>query len=1486
MQELPGATSQDGPHAPTSRFQLPQRLYGRDPHLAVLQHGFERVARGGRPELILVSGYSGIGKSSVVYALRKPVAERGGSFLSGKFEQFHRDIPYATLAQAIRELTQQLLEGSSEEELVRWRERLREAWGAQGQVLVDMVPQLELLVGKQPAVPELPPGEAQHRFNRLFQKFLGVFSTPGHPLVVFLDDLQWADLASLRLLQHLLTHPDTPPLLMVGAYRDNETSPSHWLVQILVALRKGGVRMTDLRLEPLSREHVQQFVAATLPGAAESTLGPLSALIHEKTGGNPFFLTQFMWTLHQDGLLARTPGGEWRWDAMGVRAKDYSDNVAEFMASRLRQLPLRTQHLLQLAACVGTTFPFQLLVILSGQVPGEVEAGLEQALREGMLMRERPEQYRFLHDRIQHAAHDLIPPKERQAVHLRIGRLLLASLTQEQVREQIFDVVGQFNLASGLIHDAQERHRVARLNAEAGWKARSSTAFRSAADYFAAAFELLPGDPWQTDPALAFKVQLDRAHSEFMSGNAAETRRLVRELLPRARTPVELAAVVRLESEIYITANEIPAAVTCLLECLARLGMPMSPHPSREEVIAANEEVWALMAGRPIESLIALPLMTDPDMKAVMDVLGALFTPAYFTDENLLILHLCRMVSLSLRHGNTEAAVNGYAWYGLVQGSIFKRYEEGHAFGVLACDLVERHGFSTARGRALYSLQLTNYWISPISLSLELVRTAFHHALQGGDFQIACYCSCHIVTDRRVLGHPLEEVYQESLASLDFTRRADFQAVVDILLHIQCYVQQLRGLSRSFDTLSNEHFDEEAFEARLTPQHMSTMRCWYWLIKLQSRFMCGAYAQALEAGDRAAELIWASLGHIQLLDFHLYRALALAACYPEAAPEQRQRYLEQMHQHHRQLAEWARHCGPNFHAPEQLVLAEISRVTGRTEEALRAYEEAIQDARTHGFIQNVGLASELAARFWRERHVPTLADTYARQAREAYLKWGALGKVRHLDSQWPNLASLTALRQPLTDTGAFQADALAVLKAQQTLSGELSLEGLATTLVRVATEGAGVQRGALLLAQDGKLTIAAMGGPEGAAVPQAETALPWTVLAYVQRTGESVLIADTSQPHPFSADPCFTGGRIRSVLCLPLMRQEALQGVLYLECTFAPHTFSPASLSLLGNLAAQASISLENVRRHAELQRSEAALRRTNDEFAQRLEEHTWEFTQFQSRLSDVMRQAGTGELAANVLHNVGNVLTSAVLNFHMLREKLGASRMGRLKQITELLEQHQGNLADFLTRDPRGPQLTTYLFSLADELLREQEALKESAGKLHKHLEHMRSILQIQKSYSRDSLLPEECELSQLIEDALSIQLPALEIQGITVTRELGVKSKARLDKHRVLQILINLITNARSAMSEQSEGQRHLTVRLEAQGNTARIQVVDTGKGISEEHRGRLFSQGFTTREEGQGLGLYSSAQTAKSLGGRLSLESEGPGKGATATLELPLA
>ncbi|WP_309242964.1 trifunctional serine/threonine-protein kinase/ATP-binding protein/sensor histidine kinase [Hyalangium versicolor] len=1470
--------SQDFP----ARFQLPQKLYGREAEIDALLSAFERVTRQGRSEWVLVRGYSGIGKSSVVQALHQPVLQRRGFFLSGKFDQLQRDVPYATLAQAFKGLVQQLLAGS-DAEVEAWRQRLLEAFEGFGQVLVELVPPLEWVVGRQPDVSEMPPQEAQNRFHRVFQRFLSVFATPERPLVLFLDDLQWVDFASLELLKFLATHPDTPPLLWVGAYRDNEVSSSHPLMLSVEELRKGGVRLGDISLGPLQLEQTRQLVADALPGTRSEVLQALTDVLQAKTGGNPFFLLQLLQTLYQDGLLVRASGGGWRWDEAGVKAKGYSDNVVEFMAGRLRQLPDPTQQLLRLASCVGNAFSAPTLALLGSIEAIELERRLEPALHEEMVVQTGGDQYRFLHDRIQQAAYALIPEAERKSLHLRIGRMLLSSLSPDQLRERLFDVVGQLNAGAELMVESDERLRLARLNAEAGWRAKASAAWRSAVGYFNAVFPLLPGDPWKTEHALAFKLRMDQASCELMAGHAAEARRIVDELLPRALARPELAEAYRLKSTLHLAAGEIQLAVECLLECLERFGMPMPHTPTIEEIRAADAEVWTLLGDRPIESLAELPPMADPDMKAAMSILADLTVPALYSGSSLLPYHLCRMVALSIRHGNAEAAAHGYAWFGLV-GCVAsaEKYQEGYAFGRVAQRLVDRPEYAAHRSATLFILAHLSRWVRSFSVSLGLFHETFRHALPRGDFRNACYCCDNIIINRLLMGHELGDVYQESVARLEFVRKANYEDVGTFLTIFQSHVQQLRGLSDAPGSLSGGGFNEKEFEARVESRGLQFMACIYFITKMKARYFGGEFEAALQAADAADKLVSHLSGLIIRFDFHLFRALTLAACF-RSMPARQEEFLSAAREHHQQLVAWAGLCPENFRAAERMVAGELARMTGNTEEAMRAYEEAMQSGRENALAHHVGISAELAARFSQQLGWVTASNSYAREAWEAYRQWGAEGKARLLEVQWPRVAM--SRESANNGTGTSQLDALSVVKAQQAVSREIVLDRLVATLMSVALQSAGAQRGALLLRQGDLLKVVALSDATGSKPREANQALPWTLLSYVRRTGEPVVIDDTSRPHAYLSDGELLRSHARSVLCMPLRRKEEFYGVLYLENSLTTQAFTPGRLALLGHIASQAAISIENARLYTEVQRAEAALRQANEELEQRVEERTRELTQAQAQLVDTARMVGMAEVATNVLHDVGNVLTSIVVDTGLMRQTVASSRLGRMKQLASLLEEQREDLVYFLTKDPRGSHLVDYLSGLALELSHEQEALLRTLEDLNKNVNRVRAIVQMQQTYATSTLLTEECELTELLEDALRLQQGVMRHAGVSVTREVSPMPRVKIDRYKVLQILLNLISNACHAMEGVPPDDRRLVVRLEPKGEWARIQVVDNGIGISPDVRKRLFTQGFTTRKAGHGIGLHSSALAARLLGARLTLESEGQARGATATLELPV-
>src|SRR5713101_424648 len=466
------------------RLLVPEKLYGRSREIETLLTAFDRMVAGGRPELVLVSGYSGIGKSSVVNELHKVLVPPRGLFASGKFDQYKRDIPYATLAQAFQSLIRLLL-SKSEVELGKWRDALQDALGPNAKLIVNLVPELQLIIGEPPPVPDLPLQDAQRRFQFVFRRFIGVLARPEHPLTLFLDDLQWLDSATLDLIEDLLTQSDVPHLMLIGAYRDNEVNSSHPLTRKLDAMRKAGAPVQEIVLAPLTREDVAVLITDSFHTEPERAAA-LAELIHEKTAGNPFFIIQFISALVEEGLLTFDyDQGRWSWELNRIHTKGYTDNVVDLMVGKLKRLPIETQQALQLLACMGNRAEFALLEMVSQQSSDEMHARFWEATRTGLVFCSG-NAYWFLHDRVQEAAYSLIPQDSRANAHLRIGRLIAAATPPDKLEERIFEIVNQLNRGVQLVTSDAERLQIAELNLIAARRARASTAYKSALVHLAA----------------------------------------------------------------------------------------------------------------------------------------------------------------------------------------------------------------------------------------------------------------------------------------------------------------------------------------------------------------------------------------------------------------------------------------------------------------------------------------------------------------------------------------------------------------------------------------------------------------------------------------------------------------------------------------------------------------------------------------------------------------------------------------------------------------------------------------------------------------------------------------------------------------------------------------------------------------------------------------------------------------------------------------
>ncbi|WP_437855138.1 AAA family ATPase [Sorangium sp. So ce363] len=1185
----------------SDRFQIPQRLYGREREVAALLAVFERVVAEGRPELVLVSGYSGIGKSSLVAELHRPIVRERGFFLSGKFDQTARDLPYRAFLQAFRALLQEIL-GASEEQVERWRQRFREALGPNGRLLADVLPELELLLGPQPPVPELPPAEAQGRLLATLQRFVAACARKEHPVALFLDDLQWADAASLLLLEQLATYAGSEHLLLIGAYRDNEVGPAHPLRLTLAEARKRGAVVSELALDPLSAAHVGALVAEAIH-APEEQVEPLSRLVYEMTGGNPFFVFQLLIALHQEGIIAFDADERaWRWDIAAIRDKGFADNVVELMAAKLKRLSVPTRDALTLAACLGSSLDLDALAIVASRPAAELRDALEEAVGEGLLLR-RGSAYRFLHDRVQQAAYSLIPEGRLTEMHLRIGRLLLRAQRADERDEALFDVVGHLDRGAALIHSQAERDEVAALNLRAGRKAKAAAAFQSAAALFAAGLALLAPDSWETQHELTYDLTLERARAAYITGGIDEAERLLQELMERARTRRETAAAVELALAFYQTRGRCNRALEIGLAWLRACDIELPLQPTDAQIDEETEGVWQALGDRAIEDLIHLPPMTHPEMKLTMGVLQGLSLPALFVNPNLHFLIVLRMVQLSLRHGKTESSAYALAAFARVIGPRFGRYQEAYRFGKLGCDLADRSGLLTTKSVVFTAFgQHVVFWTRHYREAAPYARAGFSAAVEAGDLNMACFNCLWSALFPLLAGEPLEDVLREVEERLGVARRAGHALVHSALLGAHAMIQTLRGRPILFSMLDGSELDPPAFEARLEEGSLQRIRSVYYGLKAQVLFVLGSPREASAAATCVmVENPFRSEPYALIAEDFYYLALSLAALAdaPHAERDSPLRALpEQLLECERQLGEWARNGPDNFLHKHALVRAEIARLRGQDLEAIGLYEQAIAAAREGGFVQHEAIACELAAAFYRARGLATPADSYLQKARAGYFTWGAHAKVEQLDQRYPHLAP----RKPIAPTVTFavraeQFDVLPVVKASQSISGELKLPRLLEMLLRIVVEHAGAEKGCVLLVREDRPWAAAIETPEGAvrllgADEAPSAALPEAVLNYVRRSHERVLLDDAAARHPFMEDEYFRRKRPRSVLCVPIMREAQLIGLLYLENNLVTGAFTPGRLSVIELLASQSAISLENATLYSELEQENAERRR------------------------------------------------------------------------------------------------------------------------------------------------------------------------------------------------------------------------------------------------------------------------------------------------------
>jgi predicted ATPase/signal transduction histidine kinase/CheY-like chemotaxis protein/tRNA A-37 threonylcarbamoyl transferase component Bud32 len=1488
-QFIPGHADKAG------QLTIPQKLYGRDAEIATLLNTFERVANGST-ELMLVSGYSGIGKTVLVAEVHKPIVRQRGYFISGKFDQFKRNVPFASLIQAFQSLILQLLT-ERDAQIQIWKERLLSALGRNGQVIIDVIPEVELIIGKQLPVPELAATEAQNRLSRVFKQFISIFTTKEHPLVVFLDDLQWADSASLKLIELLMTDTDSQYFLLIGAYRDNEVSPVHPTIQTIERIEKAGTSLHNMVLAPLQLHHVEQLVSETLNETVQSQ--PLAELLFNKTGGNPFFLTQLLLSLYHENLLVYDLNqGTWQWNIAQIQAIGITDyTVVELMARNIRKLPPTTQEVVKLAACIGNSFNLEVLGIVNEQSNSSTAAELWPALQAGLILPLSNDykiplafsseassgisltdvrvDYKFLHDRVQQAAYSLIPEGEKKQTHLKIGQLLLESTTEEERKENIFALVNQLNYGTDLLTSESEKSQLAALNLMAGQKAKAATAYESAVKYLKVGLALLGEHCWKTEYTLILSLYNEAAEAVYLTGDFPQMQGLIEVVLQQALSLLDQLKVYEIQMQAYLAQGQVSESLNLGLSVLKKLGIDLPDQPNFSDVQQALSHTASVLGNQENEELLNLPRMSDRHQLATISILSQIWSAAYMGFPLMGPLLVCKQVDLSVEYGNAPVSSFAYCLYAFFLCG-FGEIERGYQLGQMALRLASQLNLKNIETKVCGIVYAGVFpWKEPLSNTLEPLRSNYFLGLETGEIEYGNYCIYEYSYYSFLAGKPLASLEPEVAKITEAMKKANQENSLEYQKIAWQAILNLIGETEHPEILKGRIYDEERMMNPDIPTENQLGRHYFLTYKIM---LCCLFEDYLE-GLRSIEILHDSLsatpGQVTVTFYYFYESLIRLALYEQGSEDENTLILERVEENQAKLQKWATHAPMNLLHKFYLVEAERYRVLGDKLEAIAMYDRAIALAKENHYIQDEALACELTAKFYQSWGKQTIAKAYMTDAYYGYIRWGANAKVKDLEQRYPELlasvlnsatniqttpttASIT--QETITSSSAIDTsilDMASVIKASQVISGEIVLPHLLDKLMKILIENAGAERGTLILSHEGKWLIEATGTKEEVQVLESlpvedSTDLAIAAIKYVIQTQKDVILKNASTEDFLSNDPYLQVHPTKSLLCLPILSQGQLKGILYLENNLISGAFTTGRVEVLKMLSSQAAIALENATLYHTLEL--------------KVEARTQELKTKNDRLEIEIKERQRAEQAADTANRAKSQFLASMS--HELRTPLNG-----ILGYTQILNRDKHLSQAQKTGVKIIQQCGEHLLTLINDVL---DLSKIEAGKmeLQPNSFHLPEFLQSISDICR--VRAESKEISLIYEP--SPNLP----RGILA------------DEKRLRQVLINLLGNAvkfteSGGVTFQVESLPPAKVDPQQPHKILRFRVQDTGIGMTPEQLTTIFLpfeqvNGTVHQTEGTGLGLAISRQLVEMMGSTIHVESAA-GKGSQFWFELEL-
>jgi predicted ATPase/signal transduction histidine kinase/tRNA A-37 threonylcarbamoyl transferase component Bud32 len=1472
----------------SSQLTIPQKLYGRDNEVTQLLTAFERVSQG-QSEIILVSGYSGIGKSSLINEVHKPIVRQRGYFIEGKFDQFKRNIPYAALIQALEDLIQQLL-SESPEKLAYWHKEIQAALGESGQIIIDVIPDLEKILGKQPPVAEIGAAESQNRFNRLFQQFIQVFAQKSHPLVLFLDDLQWSDLTSLNLIQVLMTDTESQYLLLIGAYRDNEVNALHPLTSTIEKIQQAHGKIDNIVLQPLSFTSVADLVVDTLGTGVNSSqeraiTQPIAELVYNKTQGNPFFLTQLLQALYKEELLTFNFSARcWQWDIQQILSKEITDySIVDLLARNIQKLPTETQAILKLAACIGNRFSLLVLAIAFNKSAAETATILWASLQAGLILPLSEAYkialvgesdwehhnysstivYKFLHDRVQQAAYSLIPESEQKVTHLKIGQLLLRNTLEVELEENIFDIVNQLNLGRELIPSQVEKNHLAELNLQAGKKAIASNAYDVAAKCLNISLELLDKDSWQNQYQLTLDIHIEAISAEYLNINFERANQLSDLVLERAKTLLEKIPVYEKKIQFYLAQNKMQEVIDTVIPLLKELGFSLPKKVSKLGLVIELLRTKLNLGNKSIEELADLPAMTDPYKLAIMRLLNAIFLAAGLTNPEILPIVAMRMINVSIKHGNCPQTAVGYNLYGLILCAGIGDPNGGYKFGQLAVKLIDNFNFKKLKPSVyLVSIGTIRHWKEPVQSLIEPCLEIMKTALEIGDLEYSGYAVSVYVQSAFLSGINLAFLVQKSREQISELTKSKQSLSFEA--------------SYSWVQLYSKFIGKSLIEVKesLTESNNLAVRFYAYLTQSIFAYFMRNYAEAVKISKLAEKCSGSAFGTITITANNLYYSLSLLAVYPQASAKEQKEYLKKVAANQKIRKNWAYHAPMNYQHGYDLVEAEKARVLGRDSQAIEYYERAISGAKAEGFTQDEALAWELAAEFYFSRNRQTTAKAYLTESYHAYQRWGALAKVKDLEQRYPaifvvapapevpnpDLVPTIPINTPSTETSSAMLDIVTVTRASQAISKELILENLLSKLIQIIMESAGAQKVLLFLLEDNQMVLAAEGNVELEQITNLRFIpvdqyldLPFAMINYVQRKEETLLLNNAAVEGKFTNDSYIQKYQPKSILSLPIIYQGKFIGIIYLENRLAQGAFTQERLEIIKVLVSQMAISIENARIYATLEERVALRTEELQEKNQQLLATLEDLQRSQTQLIQTAKMTSLGQLVAGIAHEINNPNNFIQGNINHAE--------GYFQDFLNLFEQYQQSYPQ-PAQEIKAKITEMDINYMIEDIPKVISSMKLGSSRIKSIVESLKVFSQLDKA-ELNYVDIHECIDSTLLILQHSLNRnydsdnPQNDQSEIILVKEGNSLPLIECYPSALNQVFLNIVLNAIDALASfrgnDSTRQPQITITTKLlNSDRVIIKIADNGVGIPPTVLPRIFEPFFTTKDVGKGTGL----------------------------------